>query len=140
MDDGQCVLTLETRISAKFDVRRNVVPPWRVRQAHYGRITSMPNSLEKSCLVCVLHLFCTFLDKNEKNNPSPRWGRDEGILSSCPRYATSMTWQASSWIENLGHFDGNPLSLPQCGVRFYYFSKCNYHIPPSEVAETLSCL
>ena len=27
---------------------------------------STPNNLEKSCLRCVLYLFCTFLDKNEK--------------------------------------------------------------------------
>ena len=30
------ILTPETGISANFDVRRNVVPPWRVRQAHSG--------------------------------------------------------------------------------------------------------
>ena len=35
------ILTLETGISANFDVRRNVVPPWRVRQAHSGSNSSM---------------------------------------------------------------------------------------------------
>ena len=34
-------LTLETGISANFDVRRNVVPPWRVRQAHSGSYSPM---------------------------------------------------------------------------------------------------
>ena len=34
-------LTLETGISAHFDVRRNVVPPWRVRQAHSGSNSPM---------------------------------------------------------------------------------------------------
>ena len=120
-------LTLETGISANFDVRGYVVPPWRVRQAHSGihlwrHRTSMPNSLEKSRLVCVLDIFCTFLDKNEKNNQTQHCRRDSGIPSLCPRFATSTTRQASSWIANLGHEDGIPLSLPQCGVRFYYLS------------------
>ena len=35
------ILTLETGISANFDVRRNVVPPWRVRQAHSGSNSPM---------------------------------------------------------------------------------------------------
>ena len=34
-------LTLETGMSANFDVRRNVVPPWRVRQAHSGSNSPM---------------------------------------------------------------------------------------------------
>ena len=33
---GKTFLTLETGISANFDVRRNVAPPWRVWQAHSG--------------------------------------------------------------------------------------------------------
>ena len=85
--------------------------------------TSTPNNLEKSSLVGVLDIFCTFLDKNEKNNQTPHWGRDSGIPSSCPRFATSTTRQASSWITNLRHSDGIPSSLPQCGVRFYYSSR-----------------
>ena len=89
-----------------------VIRLWRHR-------TSTPNNLEKSRLVCVLDIFCTNLDKNEKNNQSPHWGRDEGIPSLCPRFATFTTRQASSWIANLGHLDGIPSSLPQCGVRFY---------------------
>ena len=80
---------------------------------------SMQNNLEKSHGVCVLHLFCTFLDKNGKNYQSHHWGRDEGISSSCPRFATSMTRQASSRIANIGHPDGIPSSLPQCDVRFF---------------------
>ena len=88
-----------------------VIHLWRHR-------TSMPNNLEKSRLVCVLDIFCTFLGKNEKNNQSPHWGRDSGIRSSCPRFETSTTRQASSWIANLGHSDGISSSLPQCGVRF----------------------
>ena len=35
------ILTLETGISANFDVRRNVIPPWRVRQAHSGSKSPM---------------------------------------------------------------------------------------------------
>ena len=89
-----------------------VIYLWRHR-------TSTPNNVEKSRLVGVLDIFCTFLDKNEKNNQTPYWGRDSGIPSSCPRFATSTTRQASSWIANLGHSDGIPSSLPQCGVRFY---------------------
>ena len=90
-----------------------VIPLWRHR-------TSTPNNLEKSRLVGVLDIFCTFLDKNEKNNQTPHWGRDSGIPSSCPRFATSTTRQASSWITNLVHSDGIQSSLPQCGVWFYY--------------------
>ena len=45
---------------------------------------------------------------------------DKGIPSSCPWFATSTTRQASSWIANHGHSNGIPLSLPQCGDRFYY--------------------
>ena len=89
-----------------------VIHLWRHR-------TSTPNNLEKSRLVFVLGIFCTFLGKNEKNNQSPHLGRDSGIPSSCPRFATSTTRQASSWIANLGHEDGIPESLPQCGVRFF---------------------
>ena len=98
-----------------------VIYLWRHR-------TSTPNKLEKSRLVCVLDIFWTFLDKNEKNNQSLHWGRDEGIPSSCPRFATSTTRQASSWIANLGHLDGIPSSLPQCGVRLYYYrtSHCTW--------------
>ena len=29
------------------------------------------------------------------------------------------------WIANPGHLDGIPLSLPQCGDRFYYSLKCH---------------
>ena len=90
-----------------------VILLWRHR-------TSTQNNLEMSRLVCVLDIFCPFLDKNEKNNQSPHSGRDTGIPSSCPRFATSTTRHASSWIANLGHSDGIPSSLPQCGVRFYY--------------------
>ena len=122
---NKLVLTLETGISANFDVRRNVVPPWRVRQAHSGRnspMTSQNVNAKQSRKVAssvrfrhILHI----LGKNEKNNQSPNWGRDSGIPSSCPRFATSTTRQVSSWIANLGHSDGIPSSLPQCGVRFY---------------------
>ena len=57
---------------------QEVILLWRHR-------TSTPNNLEKSRLLCVLDIFCTFLGKNEKNNQSPHWGRDWGIPSSCPR-------------------------------------------------------
>ena len=120
------ILTLETGISANFDVRRNVVPPWRVRQAHSGSnspMTSQNVNAKQSRKVAsrvrfnhILHIFI----KNEKNNQTPHWGRDEGIPSSCLRFATSTTRQASSWIANLRHSEGIPSSLPQCGVRFYY--------------------
>ena len=110
------ILTLETGISANFDVRRNVVPPWRVRQAHSGSNSSMTsqnvNAKQTRKVAKVrFDIFCTFFDKNEKNNQSPHWGRDSGIPSSCPRFATSTTRQASSWIANLGHSDGIPSSL-----------------------------
>ena len=42
-------LILETGISANFDVRRNIVSPWRVRQAHSGskgERTSSPKALK----------------------------------------------------------------------------------------------
>ena len=81
--------------------------------------TSTPNNLEKPRQVCVLNIFCTFLDKNEKNNQSLHWGRDSGMRSSCPRFATFTTRQDSSWIANLGHSDEIPWSFLQCGVRFY---------------------
>ena len=47
--------------------------------------TSTPNNVEKSRLVGGLYIFCTFLDKNKKNNQTPHGGRDSGIPSSCPR-------------------------------------------------------
>ena len=37
-----------------------------------------------------------------------------------------------SWIANLGHSDGIPSSLPQCGVRFYYSRTWDKKIPPKE--------
>ena len=55
----------------------------------------------------------------EKNNQSLHFGRDKGIPSSCPWFATSTTRQASSWIANHGHSDGIPLSLSECSDRFY---------------------
>ena len=122
---GQVFLTLETRISAILTSGEMLSHPggwdkpipevihlWRHR-------TSAPNNQEKSRLWCVLNIFCTFLGKNEKNNQTPHWGRDSGIPSSCLRFATSTTRQASSWIANLRHSEGIPSSLPQCGVRFY---------------------
>ena len=100
--------------------RRNVVPPWRARQAHSGSNSPMTSqnvnakqSRKVTSSVRFRHI-CTFLDKIEKNNQSPNWGRDSGIPSSCPRFATSMTQQALSWIANLGHSDGIPSSL--CNV------------------------
>ena len=60
-----------------------------------------------------VHLFCTFFTQ------SPHWRRDKGIQSSCSRFATSTTCQASLWIANLGHQDRIPSSLPQSGLRFY---------------------
>ena len=68
------------------------------------------------CVRYILHI----LDKNEKNKQSPHWGRDEEIPSSCPRFASSTTRQASSWIANLGQSDGILSSLPQYIVRFYF--------------------
>ena len=56
----------------------------------------------------------------EKYNQSLHSGRDKGIPSECPWFATSTTRQASSWIANHGHSDGIPLSLPECSDRFYY--------------------
>ena len=112
-------------LSANFDVRRNVVPPWRVRQAHSGSNSPMTsqnvNAKQSRKVASRVHfnIFCTFLGKNEKNNQTPHWGRDSGIPSSCLRFATSTTRQASSWIANLRHSEGIPSSLPQCGVRFY---------------------
>ena len=71
------ILTLETGISANFDVRRNVVPPSRVRQAHSGSnspMTSQNVNAKQSRNVAssgrfrhILHI----LDKNEKNNQTP---------------------------------------------------------------------
>ena len=61
----------------------------------------------------------------EKNNQSLHSGRDKGITSLCPWFATSTTRQASSWIANHGHSDGIPLSLPDFSDRFYY--SFNYH-------------
>ena len=56
----------------------------------------------------------------EKNNQSLHSGRDKGIPSLCPWFATSTTRQPSSWIANHGHSDGIPLSLPECSDRFFY--------------------
>ena len=56
----------------------------------------------------------------EKNNQSLHSGRNKGIPSSCPWFATSTTRQASLWIANHGHEDGIPFSLPECSDRFYY--------------------
>ena len=73
----QYFLTLETGISANFDVRRNVVPPWRVRQAHSGSNSPMTSqnvnakqSRKVASCVRLRHILHT-LDKNEKNNQTP---------------------------------------------------------------------
>ena len=55
----------------------------------------------------------------EKNNQSLHSGRDKGIPSLCLWFATSTTWQASSWIANHGHSDGIPLSLSEWSDWFY---------------------
>ena len=54
-----------------------------------------------------------------ENNHSLHSGRDRGIPSSCPSFATSPTRQASTWIANHGHSDGIPLSLLECNDIFY---------------------
>ena len=60
-------LTLETGISANFDVRRNVVPPWRVRQAHSGSNSPMtPQNVNAKQSRKVASRV-----KNEKNNQTP---------------------------------------------------------------------
>ena len=107
-------LTFETGISANFDVRRNVVPSWRVRQAHSGSnspMTSQNVNAKQSRTVAssvrfrhILHI----LDNDEKLiNHHIEGGRRK----SHPRQA--------SWWTNLGHSDGISSSLSQCGVRFY---------------------
>ena len=74
---GHIFLTLETGISANFDVRRNVVPPWRVRQAHSGSNSPMTSqnvnakqSRKVASSVRFRHIL-QILGKNEKNNQSP---------------------------------------------------------------------
>ena len=99
-------LTCMLSISAKFDVRLNVVPPWRARQAHSRSKLLMTsqnvNSKQsrKVRLMCFLFLFCEFLDKNEKNNQSPYWRREMGILSSCPWFAASSTHDSASLVKD----------------------------------------
>ena len=71
-------LTLETGISANFDVRRNVVPPWRVRQAHSGSnspMTSQNVNAKQSRKVAssgrfrhILHIFWTRMRKIIKHH------------------------------------------------------------------------
>ena len=60
-------LTLETGISAKFDIKKIVVPPWRVRQSHSGSnspMTSQNVNVKQSrkvassaCFISFLHIF-----------------------------------------------------------------------------------
>ena len=85
-------LTLMTGIYAKFEIRRNVVHvlPWRVRQSipevyHLWHITGRQCQIIKKVASSVHFITILYiLDKNEKNNQSPHWGRVKGIPSSCP--------------------------------------------------------
>ena len=77
-----------------------------------------PNNLEKSRPVCVLDIFCPFLNKNEKNNHHIEGGTRESH-PHIQDLRRPRLGKPSSWIANLGHSDWIPLSLPQCGVRFY---------------------
>ena len=63
---------IETGASPKFDMKRNVVLPWRVRQAHSGSnaLTTSHNTrlhnLEKSHPVCILCLVANFQTRIRK--------------------------------------------------------------------------
>ena len=73
--------------------------------------TSTPNNLEKLCLVCVLYLFCTFLDKNEKI-----YGHIEsGTRESHPR------------VQDLQH---PQVDKPRCGLQILDM-RMGFLVPPS---------
>ena len=93
-------LTLETAISATFNVRQNVVPPWRVWQAHSGSKssmnlevnhlwTSMQNNLEKLHLVCILifisilHSFTQEQEKKSITTLMEGWGNPILVSKIC---------------------------------------------------------
>ena len=61
--------------------------------------------------------FRHILHKNEKNNQSPHWWRDEGIPSSCPRFATSTPLRG---LQILGTRMGFP--RPSLNVVLDYFN------------------
>ena len=99
------------------DIIYDVMAPllaWRChRQRRHDVVLWTPKTTLKSDYLLKLKAW-------EKNNQLLQSGRDKGIPSSCPWFATSTTRQASSWIANHGHLDGIPLSLPECSDRFYY--------------------
>ena len=80
-------LTLKTGISANFDVWRNVVPPWRVRQARSGSYSMMSQNVDikqsrkVASSVCLRHILHIFRQEWEKRRESvqdlqyPRLGK-----------------------------------------------------------------
>ena len=68
-------LTLETGIFTKYDVRRNDVPHWRVRQAHPIRLWRHRINAKQSWVhfIHILHI----LDQNEENNHHIEEGTSE---------------------------------------------------------------
>ena len=59
--------------------------PWLCR-------TSTPNNLDKGCLICVLHIFCTFVDKNEENNHHIEGGSREFHYLQHPGICMPRRW------------------------------------------------
>ena len=122
---GKCFLTLETGISANFDVRKNVVPPWRVRQAHSGShspVTSQNVNAKQSTKVAssvrfrhILHIFRQGWEKLSITTLREGLGNPILVSKICNIHDSASL----SWIANLEHSDGSLSSLPQCGVRFY---------------------
>ena len=81
------ILTLETEISANFDVRRNVVPPWRVRQANSGsnsHMTSQDVNAKQSRKVASSVRFRHILHICGKNEKKIKHHIEEGTQESHP--------------------------------------------------------
>ena len=74
---------------------------------------------------------------------TPHWGRDEGIPSECPRFAIHDEAYRAVDVANLGHKDGIPESLPQCGDWLFSHSclkMCKISLKHILDANFLDCL
>ena len=120
------ILTLETGISANFDVRRNVVPLWRVRQAHSGSNSPMTSqnvnakqSRKVASSVRLRHILHIFRQEWEKIINHHIEGGTQESHPCVQDLKHTRLGKPRRGLQILDTRMGFPRPSPQCGVRFY---------------------
>ena len=97
-----CVLDIVCKFLGKNE-KNNQSPHWGTRESHpHVQDLQHPRLGKPRLGLQILHTWMGF------PRPSLNGVLDSINPSSCQRYATSTTWQASSWTVNLWHSGGFP--------------------------------